>query len=73
MAPPSAAGQTSGPVPTGRNGPSGEVEVETPVRLSARQRELLEEFQMLEGSENNCPKTSGFFAKLKNAWDELTE
>ena len=50
-----------------------EVEVETPVRLSARQRELLEEFQLLEGSENNCPKTSGFFAKLKNAWDELTE
>lgn len=50
-----------------------QVEVETPVRLSARQRELLEEFQMLEGSENNCPKSSGFFTKLKNAWDELTD
>jgi molecular chaperone DnaJ len=50
-----------------------QIEVETPVRLSARQRELLEEFQHLEGSENNCPKSRGFFTKLKNAWDELTE
>jgi molecular chaperone DnaJ len=50
-----------------------QVEVETPVHLSARQRELLEEFQALEGEQNNCPKSTGFFAKLKNAWDELTE
>ncbi len=50
-----------------------QVDVETPVRLSARQRELLEEFQQIEGTENNCPKSSGFFAKLKNAWDELTD
>ena len=50
-----------------------QVEVETPVHLSARQRELLAEFQALESEQNNCPKSNGFFAKLKGAWDELTE
>ena len=52
-----------------------EVEVETPVKLTARQRELLEEFRAIETAEGgrNTPKSQGFFDKLKDAWNELTE
>ena len=52
-----------------------QVDVETPVKLTARQRELLEEFQALEGKEGgkNTPNSTGFFAKLKDAWNELTD
>ena len=47
-----------------------QVEVETPVKLTKRQRELLEEFQALETAEGakNNPRQDGFFAKLKDAW-----
>jgi molecular chaperone DnaJ len=50
-----------------------QVEVETPTRLTPRQKELLEEFQGIEGSANSCPKSNGFLDRLKAAWDELTE
>jgi molecular chaperone DnaJ len=53
-----------------------QVECETPTRLSARQRELLEEFRSGEregAGEGSCPKSRGFLDRLKNAWDELTE
>ncbi|WP_017668022.1 molecular chaperone DnaJ [Sandarakinorhabdus sp. AAP62] len=52
-----------------------QVEVETPVKLTARQRELLEEFRAIEGTEGgrNTPKSQGFFDKLKGVWSELTE
>ena len=50
-----------------------QVDVETPTRLSDRQRELLEEFQTLEGEARSCPKSTGFFAKLKDAWDAVTD
>jgi molecular chaperone DnaJ len=52
-----------------------QVEVETPVKLTKRQRELLEEFQALEAGEEgrNNPRQSGFFDKLKDAWNDLTE
>lgn len=49
-----------------------EVLVETPTRLSARQKELLREFQETETGEE-CPRSQGFFDKLKNAWIDLTE
>ena len=44
-----------------------QVNVETPVNLSRRQKELLKEF----GSEarNNSPESEGFFAKAKAFWD----
>lgn len=44
------------------------VKVETPVSLSTKQKELLEEFR---GSlkEKNSPKTSGFFEKVKNLFN----
>jgi molecular chaperone DnaJ len=52
-----------------------QVEVETPVKLTKRQRELLEEFQTIELAEGgrNTPKSQGFFDKLKGVWSELTE
>ena len=50
-----------------------QVEVETPVKLTKRQRELLEEFQALEASEGgrNNPRQTGFFDKLKDAWNAI--
>ena len=42
------------------------VEVETPTKLSAKQRELLEAFRETETGEE-CPQASGFFEKLKRA------
>jgi molecular chaperone DnaJ len=49
-----------------------EIHVETPTRMSARQKELLEEFRKTEtGAE--CPESSGFFAKLKTMWEDLTD
>jgi molecular chaperone DnaJ len=45
-----------------------QVEVETPTRLSARQRELLEEFRATETGEE-CPASKSFFGKLKGLFD----
>jgi len=42
------------------------IEVEIPTKLSARQRELLEEFRGLETGDE-CPVSHGFFDKLKKA------
>jgi molecular chaperone DnaJ len=41
-----------------------QIDVETPTRLTLRQRELLEEFRSTETGEE-CPQSSGFFARLK--------
>jgi molecular chaperone DnaJ len=48
-----------------------QVEVETPTKLSARQKELLEEFRRTETGDE-CPASSGFFRKLKGMWEDLT-
>jgi molecular chaperone DnaJ len=45
-----------------------QVEVETPTKLSSRQKELLEEFRKTETGEE-CPNSSGFFKKLKTLLD----
>ena len=50
-----------------------QIDVETPVKLSRRQRELLEEFQVLEEGAGNFPAQSGFFAKIKGVWSGLTD
>lgn len=42
------------------------IEVETPTRLTQRQRELLEEFRKTETGEES-PQTMGFFQKVKSA------
>ncbi|TPG22335.1 molecular chaperone DnaJ [Sphingomonas koreensis] len=43
------------------------LEVETPTKLSARQKELLEAFRETETGDE-CPQTSGFFDKVKSAF-----
>ncbi|MEJ2409145.1 MAG: molecular chaperone DnaJ [Novosphingobium sp.] len=49
-----------------------EITVETPTKLSARQRELLCELQATETGEE-CPQSKGFFDRIKEAWNDLTE
>jgi len=49
-----------------------EIVVETPTRLTARQKELLRELQDTETGEE-CPESKGFFDKLKEAWNDLTD
>ena len=46
-----------------------ELAVETPVNLTARQKELLTEFDELS-SENN-PESSSFFSSVKSFWDSM--
>ena len=48
-----------------------QIDVETPTRLSARQRELLCEFQETETGKE-CPQSEGFFAKIKDFFEDLT-
>ncbi len=49
-----------------------EITVETPTKLSARQKEILREFQETETGEE-CPQSRGFFDRIKDAWTDLTE
>ncbi|MDR5653101.1 molecular chaperone DnaJ [Ruixingdingia sedimenti] len=46
-----------------------ELAVETPVNLTARQKELLREFEKL--SEDNNPESSSFFSKVRSFWDGM--
>jgi molecular chaperone DnaJ len=45
--------------------------VETPVNLSKRQKELLQEFS--EADTDNQPEAEGFFQKVKEFWTDLRE
>ncbi len=49
------------------------VQVETPVKLTRRQKELLREFEAESPRGRTSPESEGFFAKVKEAWDDLTE
>jgi molecular chaperone DnaJ len=49
-----------------------EIAVETPTKLTARQKDLLRELQETETGEE-CPQSRGFFERLKDAWTDLTE
>ena len=44
-----------------------EIAVETPMNLTARQKEILREFHEVQA--NNSPESSSFFAKMKSFWD----
>ncbi len=46
-----------------------ELAVETPVNLTSRQKELLEEFNSL--SEENNPESHSFFKSVKSFWDSM--
>lgn len=48
-----------------------ELRVETPVNLSKRQKELIEEFQTIEAKSNNSPNSTDFFKKVKGFWDNI--
>jgi molecular chaperone DnaJ len=47
-----------------------QVQVETPQKLSRRQRELLEEFERASSPENN-PQSTGFFSRVRDFFDRL--
>ena len=49
-----------------------EIVVETPTKLTARQKELLRELQATETGDE-CPQSKGFFERIKEAWSDLTE
>ena len=46
--------------------------VETPVNLTKKQKELLRDFEE-SGGKNTNPQSAGFFAKVKELWDDLRE
>ncbi len=50
-----------------------EILVETPVGLSAKQKELLKQFCEAGGGEECCPQSKGFFQKAKHFWENVTE
>ena len=48
--------------------------VETPVNLSAEQKDLLRKFAAAGGGDGNTsPESSGFFSRIKEFWDDLTD
>ncbi len=49
-----------------------EIQVETPVKLNARQKELMREFHE-ECCSDASPQSEGFFNKAKKFWDGVTE
>ncbi len=61
-------------MPALRGGGTGdmliEFAVETPVNLTARQKEILREFESIGA--NNNPEGSSFFSKVKSFWDGMT-
>lgn len=50
-----------------------EAVIETPVNLTDKQRRLLEEFADDGTDENTSPESHGFFAKVKELWQDLRE
>ncbi len=49
-----------------------QIQIETPQKLTKRQRELLQEFDQLSSKENN-PESTGFFARMKDFFDTLSD
>lgn len=49
-----------------------QVAIETPQNLSRQQRELLEEFERISSKENS-PQSSGFFARMKEFFEGLSD
>jgi molecular chaperone DnaJ len=48
-----------------------EAAIETPVNLTKKQRELLEEFDKVSKHESTSPQSAGFFKKMKDLWNDL--
>ncbi|MET1756011.1 molecular chaperone DnaJ [Novosphingobium sp. RD2P27] len=49
-----------------------EITIETPTRLTARQKELLRELQETETGDE-CPDSKSFFERIKDAWTGITD
>jgi molecular chaperone DnaJ len=47
------------------------MQVETPVKLNKKQKDLLKEFDKQQG--HTSPESEGFFAKVKEFWEDLKE
>lgn len=50
-----------------------EIEVETPVNLTRRQKDLLREFEDEGKGHATSPQSEGFFSRVREFWDDLTE
>jgi molecular chaperone DnaJ len=50
-----------------------QIMVETPINLTKRQQELLAEFEKAGRGKQHSPEAEGFFAKVKEFWNELKE
>ena len=50
-----------------------EAKVETPVNLTKKQKELLKQFGEASGGKGHSPESEGFFTKVKEFWEDLTE
>ncbi len=50
-----------------------EVVVETPVALTKQQQELLREFERLGDRNKTNPESEGFFAKVREFWEDLKD
>ena len=50
-----------------------QIVVETPMHLTKRQQELLQEFENAGRGKQHSPEAEGFFAKVKEFWNELKE
>ena len=50
-----------------------EIVVETPVNLTKRQQELLREFESAGSPKQTSPESAGFFARVKELWEDLTD
>jgi molecular chaperone DnaJ len=50
-----------------------ELEVETPVNLTKRQQELLREFEAESKGRGTNPESEGFFTRVKEFWEDLTD
>ena len=46
---------------------------ETPINLTRKQKELLKEFAEAGSTKSYSPEAEGFFGKVKEFWDDLTE
>jgi molecular chaperone DnaJ len=50
-----------------------QAQVETPVNLNRRQQELLREFEKAGQGRSHSPESEGFFARVKELWQELKD
>lgn len=57
---------------SGRGDAYIEIFVETPVNLTTKQKDLLKEFGGKDPSKNS-PESAGFFNRMREFWDDLTE